>query len=383
LDGGAKVDTLRVAEGESRMTMSAMISADSHVQEPPEVYGERLPKRLRHRAPRIETRDGKRYLMVDGKKPRRLDVAETRINEDDRNREFRGDPTGGRDIAHRLADQERDGVAAEVIYPNTSLFLYNSRDAEYQLAVARAYNDWAIELFGPLRRRFAPVAIVPVEDVGEAVREVERVARAGVRSVKIPITNARRPYNRPEYEPLWAACAANDVVLALHAFSNAEDTYPEDWGEEEGIGGALAHMALSMADGQNPVALLISSGALERHPELRFVVVECGAGWLAWLLYVLDEQVKKKHMWIRPTLRLLPSEYFRRQGFVTFSDDPVALNNLRFTGAGTLLWGSDYPHDEGTFPHSREVVERIFQGVSEADRRAIVRDNAARLYGFE
>ncbi len=364
------------------MAADLMISADSHVQEPADIYGERLPKRLRHRAPRIEERDGKRYMIVDGKKPRRLDLAEKATTEDDQDREFRRDPTGGRDLGIRIQDQARDGVLAEVIYPNTSLFLYNSRDPEYQLAVAQAYNDWAIELFGAERHRFAPVAIVPVEDVVEAVKEVERAAKLGFKAVKIPITMTRRPYNRPEYEPLWAACAANGIILSLHAFSNAEDTYPEDWGEEVGVGGALAHMAMSMADGQNPVALLISSGALQRHPDLKVVIVECGAGWLAWLLYVLDEQIKKKHMWVKPKLDLLPSEYFARQGFVTFSDDPVALRNLPFTGAQSLLWGSDYPHDEGTFPHSRAVVDRIFQGVAESDKRKIVHDNAARLYGL-
>lgn len=364
------------------MSEAPVISADSHVQEPPEVYGERLPKRLRHRAPRVEERDGKRYLIVDGKRPRRLDVAQTEETDDDKEREFRRDPTGGRDLARRLADQERDGIMAEVIYPNTSLFLYNSTDPDYQLAVARAYNDWAAELFGAHPSRFAPVAIVPVEDVAEAVREVERAARLGYRAIKIPITNARRPYNRPDYEPLWAACAACNVVLSLHAFSNAVDTYPEDWGEEEGFGGALAHMAMSMADGQNPAALLISSGALQRHPGLRFVVVECGAGWLGWLLHVLDEQVAKKHMWVRPRLEMLPSEFFRRQGAVTFSDDPVALNNLAFTGADVLLWGSDYPHDEGTFPHSQDVIARTFKDIAAADRRKIVHDNAKRIYGL-
>jgi len=171
-------------------------------------------------------------------------------------------------------------------------------------------------------------------------------------------------------------------VLHFHAFSNSEDTYPEDWGEAEGMGGALNHMAMSMADGQSPVSLLVSSGALERHPRLSFVVVECGAGWLAWLLQVLDEQIKKKHMWIRPKLEMLPSEFFARQGHVTFSDDPVAVHNIRFTGPDCLLWGSDYPHDEGTFPHSQEVIARIFAGVPESVKRKVVYENAARLYGF-
>jgi hypothetical protein len=104
--------------------------------------------------------------------------------------------------------------------------------------------------------------------------------------------------------------------LSLHAFADAEDYYPEDWGEDEGVGGALIFMAMSMARGQYPVAELIASGALQRHPGMKFVVVECGAGWLAWLLHVLDEQADKKHMWIRPRLEMKPGEFFRRQGLL-------------------------------------------------------------------
>ena len=363
------------------MTTQRIISADSHIQEPPELFNTWLPRKFRERAPHIVERDGGRYLMVDGKRPRRLDIAEARLAGDDDQREFR-DGSGGRDIERRLGDQARDGVHAEVIYPNQSLSLYNSPDAEYQNTVARAYNDWIIDLFADHRDRLVPVAIVSVIDVDAAVKEVERVAGLGFRAVKIPISMRERPYNLPLYEPLWAALNDSGMVLSLHAFSESVDVYPEDWGEEVGIGGALNHMAMSMVEGQNPVSLLISAGVLQRYPDLRFIVVECGAGWLAWLLYVLDEQVTKKHMWIRPKLDLKPSEYFRRQGAVTFSDDPMALRNIEFTGAECLLWGSDYPHDEGTFPHSQEVIARLFAGVSAADKQKIVHDNAARLYGL-
>ncbi len=365
------------------MSDATVISADSHVQEPPELYDQRVPKRLRHLAPRIEERDGARYLIVDGKRPRRQDIAAERAGKDDQNREFRNDPLGGRDISRRLADMASDGISAEVIYPNTSLFLYVSPNPDYQLAVAKAYNDWAMELFGPQGERFLPVAIVPVADVGEAVAEVWRVAGLGYRSAMIPITVEDRPYNLPDYEPLWGALADSGLVLALHAFTEDTETYPEDWGEAEGVGGGLAHMAMAMARGQNPVALLISSGVLERHPNLNFVVVECGGGWLAWLLHVLDEQNDKKHMWIRPRLELKPSEYFRRQGHLTFTDDPVALNNIPFTGADCLLWGSDYPHDEGSFPHSQEVIRRTFAGLSAKDTQKIIHGNAARLYRLD
>jgi len=364
------------------MAEAPLISADSHIQEPPELYKEWIDKRFRDKAPRVEKRADGTYLIVDGKKPRRMDLAEERTNEDDQNREFRNDPTGGRDIEHRLKDQARDGVVAEVLYPNTSLFLYNSRDPGYQAEVARAYNDWLIELFGKRRDRFAPVAMIPVIDIEAAVREVERVAKLGYRAIKVPLIVENRPYNLPVYDRLWSAIADAGLVLSLHAFSETEDMYPDDWGQAEGTGGGLTHMVMSMARGQNPVVLLIASGALQRHPKLRFVIVECGAGWLAWLLQVMDEQVERKHMWITPRLEMKPSEFFRRQGAVTFSDDPVALRNLEVTGAETLMWGSDYPHDEGTFPHSRKVIDRIFAGISEADKRKIVYDNAAKLYGF-
>jgi len=364
------------------MTELPVISADSHIQEPPELYSEWLDVKFRDRAPRRETIDGKTYMIVDGKKPRRIDLADERANEDDQDREFRSDPTGGRDVDRRLSDMARDGVVGEVIYPNSSLSLYLSPDAGYQYAVARAYNDWLIQNFSANTHQFAPVGIVPVIDIPTAVAEVQRVAKLGYRAIKVPLTVANRPYNLPDYEPLWAAIEETGLVLSLHAFADSEDYYPEDWGEEEGVGGALIFMAMSMARGQYPVAELIASGALQRHPDLKFVIVECGAGWLAWLLHVLDEQADKKHMWIRPRLEMKPSEFFRRQGGITFTDDPVALRCLDLIGAETLLWGSDYPHDEGSFPHSQAVITRTFADIGEADKRKIVFDNAQRLYGF-
>jgi predicted TIM-barrel fold metal-dependent hydrolase len=364
------------------MTKPEIISADSHVQEPPELFEKWIPSKYRDKIPRVEERDGGRYIVFDGMRPRRLDVAEKEVTEDDENREFRSDDEGGRNIDRRLKDLERDGVTKEVIYPNSSLMLYCADDAGYQFAIARAYNDWCIDLFGANGKPFTPVGIVPVRDIALAVKEVERIAKLGYRSIKVPISVRDKPYNLPDYDPLWSAINDAGMVLSLHAFAESEDRYPADWGEKTGIGGALNHMAMSMVEGMSPVSLLIASGALQRYPDMKFVVVECGAGWLAWLLYLLDEQAEKKHMWVKPKLDLKPSEYFKRQGAVTFSDDPIALHNIKFTGADGLLWGSDYPHDEGTFPHSQSVIERTFKDISETDKRKIVYDNAARMYGL-
>ena len=137
-----------------------------------------------------------------------------------------------------------------------------------------------------------------------------------------------------------------------------------------------------MAAAMKPLCLLVASGVLQRHPGLRFVLVECGIGWLAWVLQTLDEMHEKRHMWIEPRLPDRPSDYFRRQGGATFGDDLVGLRMRDVTGVESLLWGSDYPHDEGTFPHSREVIERTFRDVPEEEKQMIVGGNAARIYGF-
>ena len=356
------------------------ISADSHVNEDDD-FLQRVPEQYRHRLPHREDRNGGVYSIIEGRKPRRIDIAESRISDDDKNRQFRDDPSGGRDIPRRLQDQQRDNVAAEVIYCNSLLGLMASPDGDFQMAAARAYNDWIHDLFSSRPDRFAPAAILPTINVPKAVDEVYRLARKGFRLVSAPIGIKDQPYNLPVYEPLWNALEDTGLIFSLHFITGTEDHLPENAGEESN-GGFLSYMIIAMAEGIRPTTLLLSSGVPMRHPNLHFVIVECGAGWLAWNLYALDEQYERKHMWIEPKLDLKPSAYFRRQGHVTFGDDPVALSTLDYVGDHALLWGSDYPHDEGTFPHSREVIDRIFQGHPDDIKRKIVYQNAAQLYGF-
>ena len=358
------------------------ISADSHVQEAPELFETRVPEEFRPRLPHMEEgEDGAKYRVVEGRKKRRFDIAAENINEDDMEREFRLDPSGGTDIPYRLKDQDRDGVTAEVLYPNSLLALFAAPDPKYQIAVARAYNDWAIELFGGHADRFAPAALVPVIDVPTAVEEVKRVARLGYRLISAPIHLRHQPYSLPVYEPLWNVLEETGLPISLHFISGSEDHLPEGAGEER-HGGFLTYMVTAMAEGIVPATVFVSSGVLARHPSMHTVIVECGAGWLPWVLYTMDDQYERKHMWIEPKLDMKPSEYFKRQGHATFSDDLAALRMIDFIGPEALLWGSDYPHDEGTFPHSQEVIERTFAGLSEEDKRKIVYGNAASLYGF-
>jgi predicted TIM-barrel fold metal-dependent hydrolase len=144
----------------------------------------------------------------------------------------------------------------------------------------------------------------------------------------------------------------------------------------------VVNYVVTVAGPMETVAYLCASGVLERHPELRVGMVECGAGWLAWTLEAMDDAYREHQAWVRPRLAELPSFYFRRQGFVTFQRDPVGIANRARTGERCLLWGSDYPHPEGTFPESRKVVEEQFADVPAASAERILFRNAAELYGL-
>ena len=131
-----------------------------------------------------------------------------------------------------------------------------------------------------------------------------------------------------------------------------------------------------------PIVHLTGGGVLERHPNLRFVVTEAECGWLPWTLHAMDAMQRRRRLGLE-TLSLRPSEYFKRQGAVTISDDPVALRTLDMIGAGNVMWGNDYPHDEGTYPHSRQYRDQIVAAAGPEDAHRIFMGNAARIYGFD
>ena len=374
------------------MTEYPIISSDSHLNEPLEIFS-RLPERFRHRAPRIEECDGQRYIVVEGQWPFPIE-APNPIREQDKDRYWREDVhdeqdvgrvfhrAGGTNIDLRLRDQKKDGISAEVIYPHGIFNTFTSPDAEFQLALARVYNDYYHELFGAHTDRFVVSAVLPVIDVKGAIIEARRLAKLGFRAVSIPMTVPSMPYNLPIFNPLWAALEDLGLVLGLHTFTFAEPQ--NESGPQRGAppGADLIETVFYMGIAMKPMCELVASGTLQRHPGLKFVLAECGIGWLAWALQTLDQMQDKRHMWINTPLELRASDYFRRQGGATFADDPAGLNNLEITGADCLLWGNDYPHDEGTFPHSREAIERTFGGIGKDDKRKMLFENAARIYGF-
>jgi predicted TIM-barrel fold metal-dependent hydrolase len=355
-----------------------LISADNHVFEPVTLWQERLPASDAGRGPRLERRDGWFVLAIEGVPDRKLWRAEERDGAEGDAAAPAHAPAaaGAPDIGSRLADMARDGVAAEVIYPTFGLFIDLIADPALQMACARVYNDWCAETFLGRPDVFIPAAVVPVRTVGEAVAELERVADLGFRTATIPTTPPEGTrYSHPNFDPLWRAAASARLPLSMHVGTGA---LPQ---AEKGPGGAVINYARVGLLAAETLCYLAASGVLERFPDLRVVFVETGGGWLAYCCERMDEAFAEHEQWVKPKLTEPPSAYVRRQCHVTLGADRAPVLARAVTGTEPLLWASDYPHPEGTFPESQRIVQEIFAGVPEAEVDAIVAGNAARLYG--
>lgn len=350
-----------------------VVSADCHVLEPPDLWEKRIERKFRHRIPRLELdKNGRKWLVVEGQERKR--IRDFSLDGEDRER-----AKGGTfNIDQRTGDLRRDGVHAEIVYPNRGLLMWTSSDPAMQAAMCRVWNDWAIEAFSPRQTQTFPTAAIAPLDVESAVLEVRRVAKMGYRTVFLPVTVPEKPYNLPVYEPLWEVIQETGLPIGFHVGTG------KDPRTASGNGGAIINYVVhALSTAIDPVVHLCASGVLERFPALQFVTVEAGIGWLAWTLWVMDEGFKKHHFWIGPKLKMLPSDYFRRQGFATFQDDPIGIETRKWIGVDRLLWGDDYPHHEGTWPHSNETIARTMAELTDEERRQVLGLNAAKLYGID
>jgi predicted TIM-barrel fold metal-dependent hydrolase len=361
-----------------------LISADSHVVEPADLWTSRLAPRWKDRTPRVEVRSDDQpgaYFLCEDVPPFGIgafsaaDVDPEKLPAHFRTG-YEGVRPGGWDPVVRLRDQELDGVVAEVIYPSLALQLFRIRDGEFQTVTFQAYNDWLAEYCAGAPERLAGVAMVPLHDVATGIQELQRAQRLGLRGALIwSSAPDDRPYQDPVYEPFWAAAEEADLPLSLHLGTGAVPL--------AGTGGLmpisymLTHLAV-----QRSIAQMIFGGVFERHPRLRIVSVENDIGWIPHYLGRLDHAGRKYGAFAPTKLRTKPSETFRRHVAATFQEDPLGVELRDDIGVECLLWASDYPHSDSTWPHSRDVVARDFAGVPEDELRRMVFDNTARVYGF-
>lgn len=367
-----------------------LISSDSHVSEPPDLWAERLDIKYRDRAPRVvlnpEGQEGA-YLVYEGYPPHNLAIGLGAGRTPEELAAFLKTGTyadarpGGWDPAQRLPDMELDGVEADVLYTTLGFRLFWLKDAGLQRACFRVYNDWLAEYCAHAPKRLAGLALISLYDIDEGVRELGRCAKRGLKGALIWASPPEgRPYSSSDYDPFWAAAQELGMPISLHSITGM--------GAESRLAIKIpldryVRSAVLCHEVQRTLVVLIFSGALERFPSLKVVSAENEVGWLPFFLQKLD-QAQEEYRYLYPApLKLRPTEYFRRQVFATFIDDPVGVATREFIGVENIMWSSDYPHTVSTWPNSREVIARDFKNVPEKEARMIVRENVARLYSLE
>lgn len=360
-----------------------IVSADTHVNEPTDVWSARLPQALVERLPRIEVDEqGQKWQVTPGLRRTKLVFHEDEGDDEDKLR-----VKAGRSAEQIVADMDRDGVDLQIAFPNRGLTIAGIGDPSLVYPMAAVYNDWLEETFRPVGDRVIPMAVLPTSDLEMTLAELDRIARKnffrGVMAPNKPIygpPNVADPnYNLPMFDPLWASLQDKNLTITFHVSTGMDPR------GARGDGGAIINYAAhSLTSTVEPVANLCASGVLERFPKLRFATIEAGIGWVPWLLETMDEAYRKHYLWVRPKLSKLPSEYYLENGFSSFGEDPYGLalaGESRFSDC--FMWANDYPHHEGTWPHSAAAIERQMGRLNEKQREKILGGNALRCFQLQ
>jgi predicted TIM-barrel fold metal-dependent hydrolase len=372
------------------MVPALILSSDSHVFEPPDLWTSRIDAAFRHRAPRMERIEGADQLVVEehqvlsgigliSNAGARFEAPET-ISGQGR---FDDVPRGGFDPGEHLRDMALDGVAGEVLYPSQGLFYFKVADRLLMSAIFRAYNDWLAEFCSADRARLKGIAMVNLDDVQEGIAELERAARLGLSGAMIaeyPLEDRR--YDRSEYEPFWTAAQALDMPLSLHTATRRQ-------GKIRGAGERTLRDASSRATKAlwpaTSMCDMIFAGVFERHPRLKLAIVEFELAWAPHLLATMDYTYRERHEEALYRFKggMLPSDFFHRNVFLSFQEDAIGIRLRDVIGVRNMMWGSDYPHSESTFPQSKKILAEILAGVPQDEQAEIVGGTTVRLYRFD
>jgi predicted TIM-barrel fold metal-dependent hydrolase len=360
-----------------------VISADSHITEPPNTYSDYIDSEWADRAPKMVDGGDKvgDIFMIDGMPrgvPMGLVAAAGKPAEEIRATGVKFDELhrSGWDPTARLADQERDGVSAEIIYPTVGMQLCNHQDFDYKKACFDAYNQWIAEYcaFAPDRLLGAGQTAMRTPD--EGIEDLHRIKALGLRGVMMPGHPAVEDYDSPAYDDFWRAAIELGLPLSFHILTSRS---------ERTRGPAMNGFLTIVRGCQDIMGMLVLGGVFERHPDLRIVCVEADAGWVPHFMYRMDHAFNRHRYWLPPGQQLskLPSEYFAENIYITFQDDWTAFRFADAMNWRHLMWASDFPHSDSTWPWSRKVLAEQTTELTDEQRKAILCDNVAALYGID
>lgn len=387
------------------------ISADSHVVEAEDVFIG-LADRFGDDAPRImHAGTNKDAIVIPSKGPagirrrigiaglRRRDGKETAIERRHGRKPnvdnmaapdvvkimaqgYDGIREGIRDGSKRYLDQEEDGIRAEFLYPGF-FGLFSFENPVLLVACQKNYNDWLHDYSSAGNGRLYGLAAIPIQDPEAATKELDRVIEMGYKGGCIPCTAPpERPYSDDCYEPIWARAEEADFPLSMHVGTNAYT--PREYRQNRALRDPIQDYASSQTTMQRTLVDLICRGPATRHPNLKFVVAEFNGGWIAHWLDRVDQGIQRETRF-KGTSEYSgerPHDVWARQFYATVEDDRPAILTRSLIGVDNLMWGSDYPHVDSTWPCSLNVLDEMFEGVPDEERQKITRTNVERLYGL-
>ena len=367
-----------------------VISSDSHVVEPMDLWTTRMESKFKDRAPYVVAEEDGEWWFCDGLRITGVGlVAQSGVRFDEPEKlkqaaSYANVREGGWDPDEHVKDMKMDGVDAELLFPSFGFMMYNVvPDGELLSAVFYTYNDWLTEFCNSHPDQLKGVGLVNLDDIETGVAEMKRCVKNGMSGVMIPAFPPEgRPYSLPDYEPVWATAQDLGIPLHLHVA-----TYRP--GVRQELRHTLTTSKSFVANQDHWVRMslgdIIFSGVFERYPKLMVGSVEFELSWIPHFLDRIDytqTQRAPRQEWYQFKEDMLPSDYFHRNVFVGFQEDSLGISMRHIIGVDNLLWGSDYPHPEGTFPRSQEILKEILTDCTEEEKVKIVGGNAARIYGL-
>jgi uncharacterized protein len=362
-----------------------ILDSDMHLREPADLWDKYMDPQWRDRAPKIlsSTARSSAMVLLDGKilegyKPsyRGGIFDATRIDKEIA--EYRA---RGFDATSQLQAMDQEGLDVAALYPSIGLgiMMRDDMDPKLSAAIARAYNDWLYDFCRTDPKRLKGVAMLPLHDPNEAVKEAERaigkLGFVGVFARPEPLRNLA--WHSRYFDSLWSALEELGVPLGFHSATSAGEV--PQIGDRFGDNLLLRHVVSHPMENMLAMADTIGGGVCERHPKLKLAFLECYCGWASFLLHRMDNAMAKGRF---PTAgKLKPSEYFKRQCWISTEHEKELPMIIDLIGDDNIVFSTDYPHGDSDFP---EGVEEFLEmdGVSNVSRKKILWDNCARLYNL-
>jgi len=365
-----------------------IISADSHINEPPDLFTH-VPNALKDLVPKvISTPKGDAWVMGPGAEPRLISTSAVAGRKKE---EYLSKPVTYAEMRKgsflpqpRLEDMDIDHLDGDVMYPGIMRYLERCVNSDVRAACAHAYNEWMADFCKYNPSRLVGVGVLPLlddDDGKAAIKALHDAAKMGLRTAFLSQRDGGMPVHHPDADKFWAAAADVGIPISLHIHTNpfvrgASKEFMALPGSKEM---STTMVLVSMAE---HLSLMVFGGVFMRHPKLKVVLAEGGIGWIPAILERMDHVFHIHRPYQGSPITELPSVTFKKQCYATFQIDVAGIRLRDMIGVDNLMWASDYPHTDTTWPESKKTIDDAFTGIPAADKHKMVCENAARLYGF-